>query len=142
VTFFVDANVIVYSATPGPYRTPCTRLLEVVASGRSGGRTSPAVLEEVWFLELTGKVGDLEGLTAHVYSIFKPLLEVTDQAFDFALAMPGRRLGSADRLHAGTCRSHGVRSIVTADAGFDEVRGLRRVDPLDVSSMQRVLDIG
>jgi len=33
VTFFVDANVIVYAATDGPYRDPCVQVLEAVASG-------------------------------------------------------------------------------------------------------------
>lgn len=139
MTFFVDANVIVYSAMPGPYRAACTQVLEIVATGLSGARTSPAVLEEVWFLELTRKVGDLDGLAARAFSIFTPLLEVTDEAFRIALSLPHRRLGSSDRLHAGTCRVHGVDTIVTADTGFDGVTGLQRVDPMDEQGLSRIL---
>jgi hypothetical protein len=45
------------------------------------------------------------------------------------LDLPG--LGASDRLHVGTCAEHGIDTIVSADADFDRVKGLRRIDPLD-----------
>lgn len=49
------------------------------------------------------------------------------------------RLGANDRLHVGTCFVNGIESIVTADRGFDSVRGIRRVDPLDAAARRRLL---
>jgi predicted nucleic acid-binding protein len=60
LTFFVDANVIVYAATEGQYRSSCLRILEAVANGDADGRTSPAVLEEVWHVERSGRAGPLD----------------------------------------------------------------------------------
>jgi predicted nucleic acid-binding protein len=142
VTFFVDANIIVYAATVSEYRDPCARVLEAIALGEADGRTSPAVLEEVWFVERSGRAGRLDGLARHAYAVFTPLLPVTDEAFRLALSVRKRELGPADRLHVGTCRSHGIDVVVTADTAFGGLRGLRRVDPLDARGLQRVLTGG
>lgn len=139
MTFFVDANVIVYAATEGEYRSSCLWILEAVAHGDVDGRTSPAVLEEVWYVERSGRAGPLDGLAARAYAVFTPLLTVTDEAFRVALSVRKPPLGPADRLHLGTCRSSGIDTIVTADSGFGGLRGLRRVDPLDPAAIRKLL---
>lgn len=139
MTFFVDANVIVYAATDGPYREPCVRILEAIAAGQAGGRTSPSVLEEVWHVERSGRAGPLDGLAAHAYTVFTPLLDVTDEAFRLAMSLRSDQLGPADRVHVGTCQAHAIETIVTADAGFAGIRGLRRIDPLDGPALRRAL---
>lgn len=68
MTFFLDANVFVYTATPSDYREPCVEILEAVAHGAVDGRTSTAVVEEVWHLELSGRVGDLDGLARQTFT--------------------------------------------------------------------------
>ncbi|MCI0634884.1 MAG: type II toxin-antitoxin system VapC family toxin [Actinobacteria bacterium] len=140
MTFFVDANVIVYAATRSDYRAPCLRILEAIAGGEVDGRTSPAALEEVWYIERSGKAGRLDGLAAQAYKVFTPLLPVTDDAFRLALGVRKAELGPADRLHVGTCWSSAIDTIVSADSGFGRVRGLRRVDPLDPAEVGRLLE--
>lgn len=131
MTFFVDANVIVYSAVDSPYRDGCVGILEAVAEGEVDGRTSTAALEEVWYLEVAGRLGQLDGLTRHGYSLLAPLLAVTDEAFQAALDLDVRALGPNDRLHAGVCAVNGIEVIVSADAAFDGVDALCRIDPVD-----------
>ena len=139
MTFFVDANVIVYAATEGEFRAPCLQILEAVAGGEADGRTSPAVLEEVWYVERSGRAGQLDGLAAQAYTVFTPLLPVTDEAFRLALAVRKRELGPADRLHVGTCRASAIDTIVSADSAFGGLQGLRRIDPLDAAAVRRML---
>ena len=138
MTFFVDANVIVYAAVEGEYRNPCAELLLAIVDG-ADGRTSSAVLEEVWHIERSGRLGRLDGLAERAYRIFSPLLPVTDEAFARALLVSAPQLGTNDRLHVGTCVVHGIGTIASADRGFDAAPGLRRVDPLDVTSRRRLL---
>ncbi|HXF73823.1 MAG TPA: type II toxin-antitoxin system VapC family toxin [Actinomycetota bacterium] len=138
MTFFVDANVVLYAATEGPLRDRCQRVLEAVAAG-ADGRTSAAVLEEVWYVERSGRAGRLDGLARAAYTIFSPLLDVTDEAFRIALDLRAPHLGPADRVHAGTCLAHGIGAILTADAAFDGIKGLRRVDPADARALGRLL---
>jgi predicted nucleic acid-binding protein len=139
VTFFLDANVLIYSAVPSAFRDPCLEILNAVALGETPGRTSTAALEEVWHVELSGRAGALEGLTARLYTILTPLLPVTDEAFRLAMGLDASHLGPNDRLHAGTCLANGIDTIVSADKGFDESRQVRRVDPLDVAALRRLL---
>jgi len=139
VTFFVDANVIIYSAVPSEYREGCLEILDAVARGTAEGRTSTAALEEVWYIELSGRVGNLEGLTEQAFTLFTPLLPVTDEAFRLALQLDAPQLGPNDRLHAGTCMTQGIETIVSADEGFDRLAHVARVDPLNVRSRRRLL---
>ncbi|MCL4289722.1 MAG: type II toxin-antitoxin system VapC family toxin [Thermoleophilia bacterium] len=139
MSFFVDANIVVYAASDSPYRQPCLDILGAVARGEAVGLTSTAALEEVWHIELSGRLGRLEGMTRRAYSVFAPLLAVTDSTFDRALALPAPGLGANDRLHVATCLEHEIGTIVSADAGFDGAPGLRRVDPLDLRGLRRLL---
>lgn len=139
MTFFVDANVLIYSAVPCDWREPCLEILEAIARGEADGRTSTAVLEEVWYVELSGRAGKLDGLTERAYTLLAPLLPVTDEAFRSALSLDAPELGPNDRLHVGTCLTHGIEVVVSADRGFDQVRGVRRVDPLDRRALRRLL---
>ncbi len=141
MTFFVDANVLLYAAVDCEQRDACAEVLRAVVAG-ADGRTSAAVLKEVWHIERSGRLGVLDGLAERSYRLFSPLLPVTDEAFGKALVLDVPRLGANDRLHVGTCFTNGIESIVTADRGFDSVRGIRRVDPLDASARRRLLRTG
>lgn len=139
MSFFVDANVVIYAAVPSDYQAPCLEILEYVARGEAEGRTSTAALEEVWHIELSGRAGELDGLTERAYRVLSPLLAVTDEALRRALALRAPALGANDRVHVGTCLAHGIDAIVSADAGFAEVEGMAWVDPRDQAARQRLL---
>ena len=108
MTFLVDSNVIVYSAVPSEYREHCLELLAAIARGDADGRTSTAVLEEVWHLKLSGRAGNLEGLTARAHAVLGPLLPVSDESFRRALT-----------LHAPT--NQHARSSWACEAGRNDL---------------------
>lgn len=137
--FFVDANAIIYSAVEGPRRDACLRVLEAIAAGEAEGRTSPAVLEEVWHVAERRYRGQLDGLVENSLAIFSPLLPVTENALTEALALDAPALEPNDRLHLGTCAAHDIEVVFTADRGFDGISGVARVDPLDAGAVERLL---
>lgn len=139
MTFFVDSNVLIYGAVESEYRAPCIEVLDAIAGGAAEGRTSTAVLEEVWYIERSGRAGVLDGLTERLYTLLTPLLPVTDEAARHALSLDAPRLGPNDRLHVGVCLVHGIDVVLSADRGFDGIRGIRRVDPLDGRARRRLL---
>ncbi len=57
MTFFVDANVFLYSAVPSERREPCLEVLRAIARGDASGRTSVAVLRRVDPLDREGVAG-------------------------------------------------------------------------------------
>lgn len=139
MTVFVDANVIVYASVPSRYRASCLEILEAVANGGVDGRTSAAVVEEVWHLELSGRAGDdITGLARRTYELFRPLLAVSDEIVARALSIDAPQLGANDRIHVATALTNGIGTIVSADAGFGQVPGMRRIDPLDSAAVERL----
>ncbi len=139
MTFFVDANAILYSAIDGPGRENCIRVLTAIATGEVEGRTSPAVLEEVWHVATRRYPRELDGIVGAALKVFSPLLPVTEEALQHALSMPDSGLGPNDRLHAGTCATHEIGTVLTADRGFDRIDGIHRVDPFDASAVEALL---
>jgi predicted nucleic acid-binding protein len=115
------------------------RVLRAIASGDAQGRTSPAVLEEVWHVALRRYPGQLDGLAESALTIFSPLLPVTEEALRHGLTMGGSALGPNDKLHVGTCRTEGIEVVLSADRAFDQAAGIERVDPLDPAAVERLL---
>ncbi len=143
MTVFVDSNVLVYAETAGPYRQPCLALRRAIGERRLEGITSVMVIEEVWHLERRRRLGLPDGYASDVASVFEELLPVTPDALQIAFALDAPpTLGPADRLHAATCQAHGIDTIVTADADFDGVGGLHRVDPLDERAIDSLVGSG
>lgn len=139
LTFLVDTNIAVYSHVPSRYHDACLEVIEAVAAGIAPGRMSTAVLEEIWHVELSGKARPTAGLARRMYVVFTPLLAVTDEVVARALALTAPRLGANDRIHVATALAHGIDTILTADAAFDGIPGLRRVDPADDAARSRLL---
>jgi len=137
--FLIDTNVLIYQLTESDYREPCAALVKAAAERQAHGYVSTAVLEEVWHLELSGRVAGISGATQHLYEIFSPLLAVTDDVFRRALDLESAALGSMDRIHVATCQEWGIRTIASADVAFDAVRSIKRIDPLDSSAVERLL---
>ena len=102
MTFFIDANVLIYSAVPDGYQDACLEIVRAVAAGSAPGRTSASALEEVWHVETSGRGGQIAGLTRQLYTVLTPLLPVTDEAFRLALSVRAPGLAANDRLHIGT----------------------------------------
>jgi len=123
----------------GHYRAPCLEILEATGDGQVEGRTSTAVLEAVWHVELSGRTAVSRGLARYAHALMAPLLPVTEEAFALALTLNAPALGANDRLHVGTCLAHGIALIVSADRGFDRVAGIRRLDPLDDAGRRELL---
>ena len=141
MTFFVDATVLLAAgAGGGALREPCLELLEAIARGAQG-RTSAAVLAELWERERSGRAGGLDDLAEHAHRVFAPLLPVTDEAFARAqvraAAAPG--LATADLLHAGTCLAHGIETIASLNPAFDALDDLRRIDPGHAGALAQLL---
>ena len=139
MTFFVDANAILYGAFPGAARDNCVRVLKAIAGGEAEGRTSPAVLEEVWHISRRDFGGELDSVIGKALTIFSPLLPVTEDALVHAFSMPNSKLGPQDRLHVGTCATHKIGTVLTADRAFDGVKGIRRIDPFDSAAVDELL---
>lgn len=138
---FIDTNVFAYAEeeTASETTSLCRLLLSGVAENRVAARTSASVVEEIWHLQLRGRPRLKPRTAEKALTLFAPVLPVTHAIVEQALALDVKALGSNDRIHVATCRAAGIDTIVTADAAFDEVEGLRRVDPGERAAMEALL---
>lgn len=137
--FFIDTNVFVYAVRESDAQPGALATLAALGSGSTTAVTSTAVLEELWHLELKGRIPELGGATDAIYTLLRPVLGVTDEILKAALQVQVSTLGANDRVHLATCRANGVSTILSGDRGFDHAPGLRRVDPADLAEVRMLL---
>lgn len=138
--FFIDTNVFIYAVSEdSPYQAGAVATMEALGAGRTAAVTSVTVIEELWHQELRGRLPGLEGAAESVFMLIRPVLDVTEEVLDRALGLTVRGLGANDRVHVATCLVNDIDTMLTADRGFDDVPGLRRVDPADLAEVRTLL---
>lgn len=138
--FFIDTNVFVYAvAEESPHRAGAAATIEALGAGTASAVTSVTVIEELWHLELRGRVPGLDGAADAAFTLMRPVLAVTDEMVEAAFRLKVAGLGANDRIHVATCQAHGISTVLTADRAFDGVPGIRRVDPADLAEVRTLL---
>ncbi len=138
MTIFIDTAVIMYAAgSSHPLREPSRRILTMIESGALLAVTSTEVVQEIAhrFLSI-GRRDIAENLAADTLALFAPVLPITHAVVrrlpDLIARYPG--LAARDLIHVATCQHEGVTDILSPDRGFDEVAGLRRLDPTEFAA--------
>lgn len=129
---FVDSNIPMYLiGASDEHRLETRRLLE--RSVTEGARlvTDAEVFEEILhryaaIRRLDAIQPAFEVLRAVVDEIFPIEIEDVERGRDILLGFP--ELSARDSLHAATMERHGVEEILTFDAGFDRLPGVRRIE--------------
>jgi hypothetical protein len=128
---FVDSNVPMYLVgASDEHRLRARSILEQCVTGRRRLVTDAEV-----FQEILHRYSAIRRLDA-VQPAFETLLGVVDVVFPVELAdvqrakeilMSVNGVSARDAIHAATMERNEVREIVTFDAGFDRLPGLRRI---------------
>ena len=133
---FIDTNIPMYAAgTPHPLRDPCQAIIRAVAEGKLEAVTDAEVLQEILYRYL--HLGEREKglmvfdrfrriMLGHIFPIDEADVQ---RAREQAEEYPG--LSPRDLIHLAVMLRHGIHEIITADRGFDRVRGIRRIDPAE-----------
>jgi predicted nucleic acid-binding protein len=128
---FVDSNIPMYLiGNDAVQRTRAQALLEHVILAGERLVTSAEVLQEILHRYVAIKHRDaiqpaFDVLLGVVDEVFAIDLELTQRARQILLERP--RLSARDALHLATMERHGIERILTFDAGFDGLPGIRRV---------------
>jgi predicted nucleic acid-binding protein len=137
--FFIDTTVFVYAVRESDAQPGAAATLAALGAGTAEAVTSAAVLQELWRLELKGRIPELAGVTEAVFTLLRPVLAVTDDIMETAFGLRVREIGANDRVHLATCMANGVSTILSGDRGFDAAPGIRRVDPADLAEVRQLL---
>lgn len=140
----VDANIPLFAlGAAGRLRDAARGYLSGFAEGEARGYASTEMIQEVVFhrLRRTGnrQLAVREGRAlAATLTILKFDYEVLDESFRLMETLPHVR--GRDAIHAATALAYGIPAIVSADAGFDRIPGLTRIDPIGLVRSSEVLD--
>ncbi len=136
---FLDANVPIYAAgRPHCLKEPCAQVLMLAAERPEAFLTDAEVLEELLHRYLALRLWP-EG--REVFHRFADLMRErvepvhaidVEQAALLADELP--ELGARDLLHAAVLSRLGVQRIISADAGFDRLSEVERLDPTEIKS--------
>jgi len=133
VRIFLDTNVFLYAAgRPHPEHAACVAVLQRVAAGSLDATSSTEVVQEILHvLSRRGRREQALMLARGLIALFPDLLSVTRGDVSSACILLDQypRLSARDALHASTMLRNGIDTIVSADADFDSVDGIRRVTP-------------
>lgn len=127
----VDSNVPMYLVGgPHPHKADAQRLLERCIAERVRLVTDAEVLQEI--LHRYVAIGRREA----IQPAFDAILGVTDEVLPVELESVERaktillgnaRLSARDALHVAVMQRNRIAEILSFDAGFDEVPGIRRI---------------
>lgn len=129
----VDTTVLVYAVGDDHHlRDPCRRLVLAVREGRLDATTSVEVVQEFVHVRARRRTrSDAVDLGRSYADLFGPLLQATPDDLERGLRLFLRReqLGAFDSVLVAVAMDRDAEAIVSADAGFDGIRGLPYVDP-------------
>jgi uncharacterized protein len=138
MTSFLDAAIFMYSVGgEHALREPCRAVLLQVRQGVLDATTSVEVVQEIHHrYRSIGRPDTERALAQDVMDTFAPVLPVTHAVLRRVAALAARypRLGARDLVHVATCIVEGIDTIITPDAGFDQVTEIRRLDPRELAA--------
>ena len=137
-SILLDTAVPLYaSGTDSEQLEPCAAVMEAVVSGRLKAYASVEMIQEFVFhrLRRTGdrrrSVADGRDLS-EVVTVLDFDLVVLHGALELIEQLPSIR--GRDAVHAATALVFGPPVVVTPDRAFDDVPGLRRLEPATLAA--------
>jgi predicted nucleic acid-binding protein len=127
---FVDANIPMYLVGPfHQHKTDAQRLLESAIASRERLVTDSEVFQEILHRYVSVKRRDV------IQPAFDVLLGVVDEVFSIEMKdveraktiVYGGKGSARDAIHVAIMERHGIKRIMTFDAGFDGVPGVTRL---------------
>ncbi len=138
--FLYDTNVFVYAVgQPHHYQDPCRSIVALAAEGSLRGEASVEMLHEYAHVRAR-RTGDRSAAAHEARAIgalctLLPLM-LSDVRLGLSLFEAHAGLEVRDALLAATALNRDIDAILSTDAAFDDVPGLERVDPTDVTTLR------
>lgn len=131
---FIDTNIPMYAAGAAhPLVEPARRVMAAVASGRIDAVTDAEVFQEILYryLHIVQREKGFKIFDHFFRIMLGRILPIEDQDVRQARELAERYppLGPRAPVHLAVMVRHQIEEIVTADAAFDAVAEVRRVDP-------------
>lgn len=135
---FLDVNVPMYAAgKPHAFKEACVWLLTQIADGVIVAAIDTEIIQEIlyrygalqeWKVATTMATNLLE-LVPVVYPVTADDIKLTVALFQ---QYGPKGVRARDLIHVAVMRNHGLGQIISTDAHFDLIAGIRRIDPMQL----------
>ncbi|MCL0078150.1 type II toxin-antitoxin system VapC family toxin [Dehalococcoidia bacterium] len=140
---FIDTNVVMDArGKEHPYRASCGRIILEIAAGSFRENfgipvTDTEVFQEILYrYALVGKWETGISVCRDLFTLGQDIPPIgsgkVKKMIELAEIYKGKGVPPRDLVHTAAMLSHGVEKVVSADAHFDLVEEVVRVDPLDL----------
>lgn len=137
MTAFLDTAIFMYAGgADHPFRDPCGAILRRVDEGDLDATTSVEVVQEILHRYVSIHRADTGiAMAREVLDVFAPVLPVTHAVMRRVPALVGAypALSARDLIHVATCLREGIEVIISPDRAFDQVKEIRRLDPIEAA---------
>ncbi len=138
MTVFIDTAIIMYAAGgEHPLRDPSRRILSRIGEGELDGVISVEVIQEILHRFISVRRPTLgQAQASEAMDFFAPVLPISHALMRRVPDLLGRYpdLDARDLVHVATCIHEGITQIISPDRAFDQVVGLRRIDPTEFAA--------
>jgi len=131
--YFLDTNILMYAiGRDHPYKAPCIRILELIEDEAISVVSNVEVLQEI--LHRYRSLREYE-IASSAFLHFKALCDEilpvgeVDMDLAFRILEGAPEISVRDAVHAATMLNCGLEKILSADAHFDRIDGIVRIDP-------------
>lgn len=129
----VDANILMYAAgREHPHKKKSVAFLERVANGKVAAALDAEVLREILHrYHSLGRWTEGRAVYDTARIVFPEVIPVTAEVMDRARHLMDQHatLLARDAVHAAVVQVQGLASICSYDGDFDQIKGLRRIQP-------------
>jgi len=127
----VDSNVPMYLVgAPQPHKLDAQRLIEKLIRARQRLVTDAEVLQEILHRYVAIDRRDaIQPAFDALLAIADEVLPITRQVVERAkeIVLQYQRLSARDAVHVAVAQQFGIAEILSFDAGFDSLPGIRRI---------------
>ncbi|WP_162621927.1 type II toxin-antitoxin system VapC family toxin [Microbacterium suaedae] len=128
----VDATVVLHAlGDVQPQRDICRAFLDDLWAGSGRAYASTEMIQEVVFHRLRRDDRAVAAAAARRIVPLFIVLNFDHEVLELSLDLVEKTsIRGRDAVHAATALAYGIETIASSDAAFDEIPGLRRIDPL------------
>ncbi len=131
--YFLDTNIIMYSVGgEHPLRNPCRLWIEKIRDGNLQVVSDTEVLQEILYRYISlGRKEEAIEITQSLIELCEEIFPVLLEDIQFAMQLiqKGKAVGIRDAIHVATMHQNHIPKILSADHHFDDIPGIKRVDP-------------
>jgi predicted nucleic acid-binding protein len=129
----LDTSILVYAkGADHPYREPCRALVRLIQEGRVDATTMAEAIQEFVHVRSRRRTGqDAVALARSYARLLSPLIAADEGALERGLRLFERHpgLSAFDAVLAATAIEAGAEALISGNASFSEVKGLRWIGP-------------